>query len=674
MARKSSSSTPTTRSHSPCERPRKKRRTSKSQPSLSPPPSPPPSKSPQKAGKSKSAPRKTKKKRAKVGHIKSLSIDDQCLRLSRVFARTGGLMLEIESALQLGVWKSLEGTHAFGEISPELQEQWEKMSKGWQDWHLWIFEFVKEHCTHIYRLIEQPDKLDELTERIRKMQVTAGQTRNDDFGHFRECICLYAADNVEVPILPFVGKGSPREKMGFNHPVFARLLCPAIYLEEFDTNPTDFSRQFRESTTDFKATATWLPTLVWEPGTYNKEKVSEGMFLHPVIIRCLKRMLLGPEAAKLSTPYQAKNGSNCSLMEVYEVRREHIAYATMGARCAMSGQPQWGGPDIDYDWEDAHNNILEFLWRFRNKDFVNGLLRTLNTSVFGHPKGRKRIRATTTDEVEAYHGGDFEMFEDQEDASTDCSEDDPTTDNNSPHDAADPNSAPNINQDEAPDKNSLAPSGPLRTKDSLNEESVSANPAAPKRPTRTLRPSNPTKDACAPSPHHPSPSQENTGNSKHHSDENEEGSEGSRDSDEHESEEGEDEVPDEEDESDKSDDSESDEADESSESDDELERPPKTAISVPARFRKASSTGRTSSPFSYFLGAESLAPCAGISYISASVTSVALACPFIQALVFLDKNGCQFSDPSTWPSIIFSHNILCHIPLAAAQLQVPNGA
>lgn len=64
-------------------------------------------------------------------------------------------------------------------------------------------------------------------------------TRSDDFAPLRGDIGQLAISEPGrgVAFEPFVGKGTPREEAGFNHPQVARLLAPVNYLKTLRKDP-----------------------------------------------------------------------------------------------------------------------------------------------------------------------------------------------------------------------------------------------------------------------------------------------------------------------------------------------------------------------------------------------------------------------------------------------------
>ncbi|EIW82689.1 hypothetical protein CONPUDRAFT_151748 [Coniophora puteana RWD-64-598 SS2] len=336
----------------------------------------------------KAVARKKPKTRATVGPIKSKSLSVQCLRLGRVLARTGSSFSDVDTVLQLGVYRSLKGAGAYGDLSAssEIKQSWKELSKGWRKWHVFIYDFVKEHCPAIFALLKRANCLQELQSCVEDIRRVIGRTRNEDYGSCKANFCLWAADDPDYPIQSLVGAGSSRDDMGFNHDKLARLLRPAIYLQEFDENPAEVARQMAEGTGDWEVTADWFPAFVWKDCAYNPNNVGEGMFEHPVFLRALKRVFLGPQAATAKKRRAVKQRSNAALMETFTLR------------FAPSQQPQWGvTADGEFVWEDAHNNLLEFLWRQQNKPFVEALIKWFNIEIFGHPKGRRLGRSSRAD-------------------------------------------------------------------------------------------------------------------------------------------------------------------------------------------------------------------------------------------------------------------------------------
>lgn len=73
-----------------------------------------------------------------------------------------------------------------------------------------------------------------------QMQAVINHTRSDDASHLRPVIGSYAAPHPEKKVLdPPVQPRGEKDRLGFNHPELAPLLCPIRNLQEMLDNPVE---------------------------------------------------------------------------------------------------------------------------------------------------------------------------------------------------------------------------------------------------------------------------------------------------------------------------------------------------------------------------------------------------------------------------------------------------
>ena len=70
------------------------------------------------------------------------------------------------------------------------------------------------------------------------MQGIINRTRSDDASHLRSFIGSYAAPHPEKKVIdPPIQPRASKDRLGFNHPELARLLCPIRHLQEMINDP-----------------------------------------------------------------------------------------------------------------------------------------------------------------------------------------------------------------------------------------------------------------------------------------------------------------------------------------------------------------------------------------------------------------------------------------------------
>jgi len=78
------------------------------------------------------------------------------------------------------------------------------------------------------------------SQRFGQMQNIINCTRSDDVSHLHPVIGSYVAPDPEKKALdPPVQPGTTKDRLGFNHPELARLLCPIRHLQEMLDNPVE---------------------------------------------------------------------------------------------------------------------------------------------------------------------------------------------------------------------------------------------------------------------------------------------------------------------------------------------------------------------------------------------------------------------------------------------------
>jgi hypothetical protein len=123
------------------------------------------------------------------------------------------------------------------------------------------------------------------------MTKKVSDARSDDCGSLRQAILGYVTAHLKAPIFPMIPSNSKTGIRGFNHPIFARLLCPIELLEDFNSNPTTcvlyhtpakayISNSYMQKLRDgiIPVTADSFPAFLYEdPGAYDPDDMDHGL-------------------------------------------------------------------------------------------------------------------------------------------------------------------------------------------------------------------------------------------------------------------------------------------------------------------------------------------------------------------------------------------------------------
>ncbi|KAG1796181.1 uncharacterized protein BJ212DRAFT_1290742, partial [Suillus subaureus] len=69
---------------------------------------------------------------------------------------------------------------------------------------------------------------------------------------------------------------------------------------------------------------------------------------------------------------------NASLHDMSTVEAEHIAYACVQARFAISNKNKWAEADGEFNYRAFYYNIIDFIRECEDRDWAQGLLKWWN--------------------------------------------------------------------------------------------------------------------------------------------------------------------------------------------------------------------------------------------------------------------------------------------------------
>ncbi|RXW13392.1 hypothetical protein EST38_g12462 [Candolleomyces aberdarensis] len=189
-------------------------------------------------------------------------------------------------------------------------------------------ELVKAGASHFVKLVNWMD------EAMRK-------ARSDDFARINAIVAEAGVANPKRDGgIKGITSATPKTARGFNHPEFARLLCPMKCVEEFDADPNLFMQKVQRG--EIKILANDLPVFCYPFGhKYNPNDIEDGLCRSELLQRIMNGTLTGP-----STTYgddrASKNQSVAFKHGYTDVVPEDIAYHLTGLRNSLSEATSFG--------------------------------------------------------------------------------------------------------------------------------------------------------------------------------------------------------------------------------------------------------------------------------------------------------------------------------------------
>ncbi|KAG2093896.1 uncharacterized protein F5147DRAFT_820813 [Suillus discolor] len=308
-------------------------------------------------------PKKSSKKRGRKsdkGDLRSkiskennseLEVQEEYLAAARAMARCTDLFCNVEKLLRVGLLLQQEQATENGELEESeaeresRQKRLASLSTNTLDWYK-----------------QQLSASKELTQIARKMTAVISGTRSDD------------ATRLKVQIGHYVAPEPLKED-----PALARKWMEIGCI--------------RMTSIDFLV-------FLWArnpPGSrYDKDAMHEGLFQGYLIERIMCHIFTGPSTA-LGDDSRATCSCNASLHDMTTVEAEHIAYACVQARFAISNKNKWSEADGEFNNRAFYYNIIDFIRECEDRDWAEGLLKWWNRALFKNENGREGGTTITDD-------------------------------------------------------------------------------------------------------------------------------------------------------------------------------------------------------------------------------------------------------------------------------------
>ncbi|KAG1767870.1 hypothetical protein EV702DRAFT_1012929 [Suillus placidus] len=197
------------------------------------------------------------------------------------------------------------------------------------------------------------------------MQTMINHTRSEDASRLKACMGSYAAPHPDKQLVfpPIADNSKSRTKMGFNHAQLGKMLCPAKYLDDYSKDPIGMKNKFDSAS--LKVTSALWPAYLYPgdiPGNnFNPEDIIEGLFCGYLLERVTKHIFTSPSSALKVGVSSGTCACNTKLHGMTRVEAEHIAYAAVQARFAISSLDKWKDKDTLFHYPDYYTRIINLI-------------------------------------------------------------------------------------------------------------------------------------------------------------------------------------------------------------------------------------------------------------------------------------------------------------------------
>ncbi|KAG2126879.1 uncharacterized protein EDB93DRAFT_1257377 [Suillus bovinus] len=358
-----------------------------------------PKKSSKKRGHSSKGNQKAKK--AKVNNNLNLEVPEEFLAAARAMARCVNLFCNMEKLLRVGALLQQEQATENGELEESEAERksrkkrLSKLSTNTIDQYERSYQQLLQLALGLGSLITDRVKSQELGHIMRKMNAIISGTRSDDATCLKVQIGHYAApEPLKEAVKPTIYNGGSlsRVYMGINHPVLASFLCPISALKDFNKDPAQARKWMAIG--QIRMTAINFPVFLWAgnppASNYNEDAMHEGLFQGYFLERISPSTALGDDSC-------AMRSCNVSLHDMTTIEAEHIAYACVQARFAISNKNKWFEADGEFNNRAFYYNIIDFICECEDRDWAEGLLKWWNRALFKNENRREGGMAITDD-------------------------------------------------------------------------------------------------------------------------------------------------------------------------------------------------------------------------------------------------------------------------------------
>ncbi|KAG1722129.1 hypothetical protein EDB19DRAFT_2044134 [Suillus lakei] len=332
---------------------------------------------------------------------------EQCIHIAHWIPRGLNMFCDLKQAIQVSLLLEQEAAEA--KDGDEMEEEHIKAACRQildacdtltHARYMHTFEYINEHAPYLRTLFGKRKKCEELAQLIGEMQNMINHTRSEDASHLKSRMGSYAAPNPDKKLIcpPITDDSKSRAQMGFHHAQLGKLLCPAKYLVEYIKDLHGMKNKFDSAS--LKVTAALWPAFLYPGNTagedFDLEDIIEGLFRGYLLERVTKHIFTSPSSALKAGVSSRTRACNAKLHGMKEVGAEHIAYAVVQARFAISSLEKWKDHDGLFYYTDFYTRIVNLIRARKDKGWVDSLLGHYNEKLFGNENGARPSHSPNT--------------------------------------------------------------------------------------------------------------------------------------------------------------------------------------------------------------------------------------------------------------------------------------
>ncbi|KAG1728944.1 hypothetical protein EDD22DRAFT_410910 [Suillus occidentalis] len=193
------------------------------------------------------------------------------------------------------------------------------------------------------------------------MENAANSARCDDTGSLKHNGLQYllrdpAKDRFDPPILKTHGKAV----RGWNHPLTARLLCPARDIIEFDEDPDAYMDRVKSG--QKKITAKQWPSMFYDMSLYNPKNKKAGFLRGHAIVQGWRHIFTGPMSAlSKDRTRRSSKPTKGKMHNLTEPGPLNIMYAAIQMYFVASNAESWTSEIGSMNLEEMYYTAVDLL-------------------------------------------------------------------------------------------------------------------------------------------------------------------------------------------------------------------------------------------------------------------------------------------------------------------------
>ncbi|KAK0479047.1 hypothetical protein EDD18DRAFT_1364491 [Armillaria luteobubalina] len=218
-------------------------------------------------------------------------------------------------------------------------------------------------------------------EYIEDMHEGAKEARTTDTNKVWHEILTLILENPQTDVIS-MPKPIAKTSYGFNYIDTGCLLCPQMYLSDFNANP-----QFLQKLADGKVevTASYWPSFLYSQELHKPDNIESGLMKGYLLLQVFKHIFC-------STGDPMKQGGTkhhnvARINRMHKITGHHIAYAACQMRYALCAKDSWTKHDGAFDMDTFYVAIVNLFEEYPEDEWAKATLGWWNEEVFGDAEG-----------------------------------------------------------------------------------------------------------------------------------------------------------------------------------------------------------------------------------------------------------------------------------------------